>query len=237
MLLAMYFYYRRRDLLLGYTIAFSGMAISLSRGALAATATGFMVLMFCSWRMKRLHRSALFAAGAATLGALLVLTPALMSRYAERFKNVSVSEPAADDNTLTRVVLFSMAAEGIVAHPVLGNGTSSFQLLVTQEDVPFYSDVFWISNTELRILHDTGVIGFSLFAVFLGMIISKALKTLRRRFRPELLGLLIGLAVYAVSFQFTEGTLLAFAWIHAGLLACFVVVQRIDGPNNELELS
>jgi oligosaccharide repeat unit polymerase len=236
-LLAMYLYYRRGNMLLGYVIAFTGMTISLSRGALGATIIGFAMMLFFSWRRKALDKKLLISAGVATLCAMLVVMPMLISRYMERFKNVDVSDPMADDNTFTRFVQFGLAFEAFLEHPVLGNGTSSFQLEISNADLGFESDVFWISNSELRVLHDTGVVGFGLFLAFMIMLIRSGYKVLKRRFRPELFGLMIGLAVYSVAFQFTEGTLLSFTWIHAGLIACFVVIQKADGSNDLLEIA
>lgn len=236
-LLAMFLYYRRREFLMGYVITLTGMSISLSRGALGATILGFGALLFFGWRRKLLNRSVLFSVGAATLCAMLVVMPLLISRYTERFKNVDVSDPMADDNTFTRFVQFGLAFESFLEHPMLGAGTSSFQLEISNADLGFESDVFWISNSELRILHDTGLVGFGLFAVFIGMVLTKAYKALKMRFRPELFGLLTGLVVYFSAFQFTEGTLLSFTWIHIGLIACFIVIQKADGSNDRLEIA
>ena len=236
-LLAMYFYYRRRSFLWGYAVAFTGMAVSLSRGALGATVLAFALLLFFSGRMKLLSRPVLLAAGVATLSATLVVMPALLSRYQERFSTVEVSDPLADDNTLSRLVQLAMAVDGILEHPVLGNGTASFQLHVSREDVDFGSDVFWIGNTEIRILYDTGVVGLIFFLWFMASLAWQARTALKKRFRPELLGLLVSAALYCVSFQFTEGTLLAFGWVHAGLMACVVLLQKPDGSNDQLELA
>jgi hypothetical protein len=236
-LLAMYFYYRRRSLLWGYAIAFTGMLVSLSRGALGATVIAFALLLFFCARKKLLSRRVLLAAGVATLGATLIVMPALLSRFQERFSTVEVSDPTADDNTLSRVVLLAMAVDGILQHPVMGNGTASFQLHVSKEDVDFGSDVYWIGNTEIRILHDTGVVGMIFFLWFMASLAWRAARSLKQRFRPELLGLLVSAALYCVSFQFTEGTLLAFGWVHAGLMACIVLLQKPDGSNDQMELA
>ena len=236
-LMAMYAYYRRRSFLWGYAVAFTGMAISLSRGALGATMIAFALLLFFCHRMKLLNRRVLLSAATATLCATLIVMPALVSRYQERFSTLEVSDPAADENTLTRLVQLALAVDGILEHPVLGNGTSSFQLAVTREDVDFGSDVFWIGNTEVRVLHDTGIVGFGLFLLFIGMLLRRSIQALKKRFRPELLGLLVSSALYCVSFQFTEGTLLAFAWVHAGLIACMIVLQKPDGSNDQFELA
>jgi len=38
-----------------------------------------------------------------------------------------------------------------------------------------------------------------------------------------------GALVYIVSFQLTEGTFLAFSWVHLGLIACAVAVYSANG--------
>jgi hypothetical protein len=87
---------------------------------------------------------------------------------------------------------------------------------------------FWIGNFEMRILHDTGLVGLAVFAAFLWIILVRSLRLLKYHFSPELLALLLSASVYVVTFQATEGTLLAFPWVHLGLIACAI---SIGSPN------
>ncbi len=68
--------------------------------------------------------------------------------------------------------------------------------------------------------HDTGLVGLTVFMVFVWTLLIRSVRTLRRHFSLELLALLLSGLVYCIAFQATEGTLLAFPWIHFGLIAC-----------------
>jgi len=81
----------------------------------------------------------------------------------------------------------------------------------------------WISNTPIRVLHDTGLVGFAAlmgFLVSIGMTTRKALRVANHRNKAVIVALCAGLVLYVITFQATEATLLAFTWIHLGLLAC-----------------
>jgi len=47
---------------------------------------------------------------------------------------------------------------------------------------------------------------------------------LKREFSVELLALLLSGVVYSITFQATEGTLLAFPWVQLGLIGCAVTL-------------
>ncbi|MGH9529338.1 MAG: hypothetical protein ACRD2S_05390, partial [Terriglobales bacterium] len=87
----------------------------------------------------------------------------------------------------------------------------------------------WLGNTPLRVLHDTGIVGLILFLAFLGSLASAARKAFRiadSKIKTVLLALSGGLVLYAITFQATEATILAFTWVHLGLLAAIVEIIR-----------
>lgn len=223
MMLTMYLRERRRIFLLGFAVTLAGMGISLSRGALAGTLFALAVFGLLSW--KQFDTKLLKPLAGAVLAVALVVAPAVLSSWFERFSTVEVSDIAADDNTRGRLITAGLAIDGVLEHPVAGNGTSSYQLQFSAADsAGADNEAGWIGNTELRVLYDTGAIGLTLFLAFLGALFVGARRVLRREPVPELAGLLIASLVYCVSFQFTEGTLLAFSWLHFGLLAAGVAV-------------
>jgi hypothetical protein len=225
MMLVMYLYDRRRRFLVGFTIAFAGMAISLSRGALGATFIGLSVVAIFGLKKKLLTLKLGFSIAKATLCALLVVLPAVVPQYAERFNTVDIGEPAVDPNTLTRIVQVSSAFDEVEKHPFMGGGTSSFQLAfnwqLLGED---WEEQGWIGNAEMRVLHDTGIVGLVVFVAFLLSLYRRSRKALKSESNPELVALLLSGLVYCVSFQATEGTLLAFSWVHLGLIGCAISI-------------
>lgn len=229
-MLAMYLQEKRRIYLAGYGITLAGMAVSLSRGALGATFIGLVLLAYCTRKMWLLNWQVLRSIAVTTLCVGLIILPVLASRYSERMSTLDVTDPTADENTLVRFIQFAAAVDGFLESPILGNGTASFQLLFAREDaaIDIGAENPWIANSELRILHDTGVIGFTAFGLFVGAMVWQARRRLKRASDPVLLALLVSAAVYSVSFQVTEGTILAFTWVHLGLLACAISVPRVS---------
>jgi len=237
-MLAMYLQEKRRIYLLGYGITLAGMAVSLSRGALGATFIGLVLLAYCARKMGSLNWQAVRSIAVATICVGIIVLPVLASRYSERLSTLDVADPTADENTLIRVVQFEAAVDDFVTSPVLGNGTASFQLLFMREtaEIDIGGENPWIANTELRILHDTGVIGFAAFVLFVGALVRQARRRLKHASDPVLLALLVSAAVYAVSFQVTEGTILAFPWVHLGLIACAASVPTSSGSSPVAEV-
>jgi len=225
MMLIMYLYERRRRFLVGFALAFAGMAISLSRGALGATVIGLGAVAIFGLRKGLLRRQVVMNVGKATLCALLVVLPAVVPQYTERFNTMDIGEPAVDPNTLTRIVQVSSAFEEVLKHPVLGGGTSSFQLEFDWQSLgEEWEEQGWIGNTEMRVLHDTGIVGLVIFIGFLVSLSRRSKRVLKLEPNPMLIALLASALVYCISFQATEGTLLAFSWVHLGLIGCAIVI-------------
>jgi len=225
MMLVIYLYDHRRRFLVGFALAFAGMAISLSRGALGATFIGLSGVAVFSIKKKLLTRQLLVSIAKATFCALLVVLPAVVPQYAERFNTMDIGEPAVDPNTLTRIVQVTSAFDEITKHPFLGGGTSSFQLAFDWQSLgEEWEEQGWIGNTEMRVLHDTGIVGLVIFAAFLVSLYRRSRKALKIESNPELVALLASALVYCVSFQATEGTLLAFSWVHLGLIGCAISI-------------
>src|SRR5262249_26457883 len=138
---------------------------------------------------KRVVRSV----AAATLSAGLLVLPVVLKHYTERFSTVEIADPTSDPNTLTRAVQTVSAIEEIGKHPYFGGGVASFQLAFDWEALGTgWEDQGWIGNTELRVLHDTGIVGFLTFSVFLIYLLLLARKALKREASAELIALLAG---------------------------------------------
>ncbi len=233
MMLVMYLWEGGRKFLIGSTFfGLVAMAVSLSRAALIATFAAIALAGLLALMRKRLTWKATFSFAAASLVALLLVAPFLLQHYSERFSTVEIADPTSDPNTLTRAVQTVSAIDEITKHPIFGGGTASFQLAFDwQEFGAGWEDQGWIGNTELRVLHDTGVVGLLTFVIFAVSLVWLARKALKRESSPELIALLAGAAVYSITFQATEGTLLAFSWVHLGLIGCAVAIM--NRPENK----
>jgi hypothetical protein len=235
MILMMFLRTRERKYLLGFSISFTAMAISLSRGALAGSLLALALVVYHNRRY--FDRAKVGRLALAMVGITLVTAPAIYGIWSERFSTVEISDLSADDTTRDRLVTVALAGEGIAEHPVAGNGTSSYQLQYTDEAFGDADAPGWIPNTETRILYDTGIVGFGLFIAFCWYLGASVKKLLKKTSVLELEALVLGFIVYCVSFQFTEGTLLAFTWVHLGLIACgFVLYSTANGTGQKAHL-
>lgn len=228
MMLAMYLQERSRKYLIGFSfLGLIAMVVSLSRAALGATVAGFLLLALFSLRKKLINGQVLVSIATASLAAFLLVGPFVLSHYTERFSTVEIADPTADPNTLTRAVQTFSAFDEVLKHPVFGGGTASFQLAFDWQSLGTgWEDQGWIGNTELRVLHDTGAAGFLVFTLFVFSLVRRSWKLLQREYCPELVALAASAFVYCITFQATEGTLLAFTWVHLGLIGCALSIMN-----------
>jgi hypothetical protein len=224
MMLVMYLRERERKFLVGFGVTLAAMAISLSRGALLGAVFGLLIILL-RYR-KDFTGPVLKGVSLALLAMAVTVAPAVWGLWSERFSAVELSNPAADYTTRDRLFTIGLASDDILQHPWLGNGTSSFQLHVAGADYGVADVTGWIANTTVRIFHDTGALGLGLVLAFLLALGLQAKRLISRNSHPELEALVLAFAVYCVSFQFTEGSLLAFPWVHLGLIAAGISVYR-----------
>jgi len=223
---------RRLRTFVGFTVTSLAMILSFSRAALFAFA---LVGGWVFWRARpsgnrRQIKVALFAIG---LGAVVLVGSSavggvLQKRFADLF-----SEGLAEDTALIRYVVIAEALNEIPQHPLLGSGTSSLQLTFDLgQYVPEWAGIpTWVGNLTVRVLHDAGFLGLTMLLGFFISLCSRVRREIRGTSReiPILLGLWAGALLYCITFQSTDGTILAFPWIHFGLLASAVVI--LDDPN------
>lgn len=235
MMLMMFLRTRDRKYLMGFSITFTAMAISLSRGALAGSLLALALVVYRN--RSHFDRARVGKLALAMLGITIGVAPAIYGIWAERFSTVEITDLSSDDTTRDRLVTVALAGEGIAEHPLAGNGTSSYQLQYTDEAFGEPDQPGWIPNTETRILYDTGIVGFGLFIAFCCYLGASVKKFLKKTPNLELEALLLAFVVYCVSFQFTEGTLLAFTWVHLGMIACAVALfSAANGTGEKAQL-
>jgi O-antigen ligase len=208
----------------GFLITVLGAAVSLSRAVILAFPVVALVVVVIALKQRRFQLRRLVPLAAAAAVVLLLVSPFLVGLLRERFSTIDLdlSELASDETTAGRLIQMAAAVQNIQAHPLLGTGTASFQLLFNWEDYMGEDLGGWVGNTPLRILHDTGIIGLSAFLLFVGSLLLTARKMIRvapTKTRIAIIALSAGLLLYAITFQSCEASLLAFTWVHFGLLA------------------
>lgn len=205
----------------GFTISLAAIFVALSRGAFISFVFGSAVLFSLGLKRRsfRIRKLLPIALGLAVVTAPIALISGrnLEARFAGLFQGGAES----DTETIGRLVAWGASFEDIARHPIVGNGIASFQLLADVGQLPILGDRPWVGNSIVRIVHDTGLVGLLLF---LGIIVSvsRDLKSALAGQGPRkrlIAAMAAGCLVYVVAFLSTEATILAFFWVHIGLLA------------------
>jgi hypothetical protein len=227
----------RKWYLRGFIVSALAMSMSLSRAVLLSFCVSIPFVLWITARrqnfeIRRLARIAVFA-----VLALLAAAPVLVPMVRERFENVDFTDVTSDETVVERLIQTKVAIDNVTAHPVFGSGTASFQLFFNwQEYIPEMGDIpGWLGNTPLRILHDTGIAGLTVFLAFLsslGWAGWKARGVMDPQTRIVLWALGCGVVLYAMTFQSTEATTLAFTWVHLGLLTNAIILAKRDRVTN-----
>jgi O-antigen ligase len=215
-------------------IASLATVLSFSRGALLAlvVAAGWV---FWQGHRRNARSSTLMMLLPAFALILIIAASVMGGVLQERIGNL-FQQGLAEETTITRFLIIQESLQDVPNHPLIGSGTASLQLTFNwSKYVPEWGDTAtWVGNVGVRILHDTGLLGLT---ASLGFLVSLWLK-IRRRLRvwdsrvPMLLGLSAGVLLYGISFQSTDGTILAFSWVHLGLLASAAVLM--NGPSENI---
>lgn len=235
LMVVMYFRKMDRKYLWGIGCTYLGLLVSFSRAALFSAAVALVGLTVYTVVSRATNRATLLKVLAVFLLVSILVGAAVVPMYVQRFSTIETSDPMADANTRVRLLTLGVALQHILESPILGSGTSSFQLMFDTKEIGFFEEEGsgWISNTEVRLLHDTGVIGLAVFAWFVVYLVIRGIRDARRSRSPELSGLLLSSVVYLISFQATEGTLLAFSWVHLGLIATALAIYEKAGAETK----
>jgi O-antigen ligase len=212
-----------------FSIAALASVLSFSRAALFALV---VAVTWVFWKARSGGRSGHRRLASIVLAAALILVvaaSALGGVLRERFINIYY-QGLAEETTISRFIVMEEALQEIPRHPLLGSGTASFNLSFdwARYNPEWVSDKTWIGNTPLRVLHDTGLLGLAAFLGFFVSVWWKIYLGLRGRGsqNPILVGLSAGTLLYAISFQLTDGSVLAFTWVHLGFLACAAILIK-----------
>jgi hypothetical protein len=216
--------------LAGFLVATVGGMLSLARqGWICLVAVGALVLLYNLRRTKiRLKHLAPILAGVLIA---FVVGITVMNDLSERMS--SLTGDAADDPTVVRRVgLVALAMQDIQDHPVIGLGTSSFQLLYLADDDSHTGvDKAWLGSLFFGVMHDTGLIGMALFLWLIVELGRRAWRVLAAPVRAPAstaVGALgAGVLVMLIAYQFTDASTLAFTWVQFGLMAAALRIAEV----------
>jgi O-antigen ligase len=211
----------------GFVVTSLATVLSLSRAALIAFVFAIIWMVRKTRQVNTRWNWRVMILVPAFAVVLLLIAAPIRVVLQERFANL-FSEGLAEENTVTRYIAIAEAFQDIPAHPLLGSGTASLQLSFDwAKYVPEWTNIPpWVGNVIVRIVHDTGLVGLALILGFLISIWRRVRQNLHRRTHetPILLGLWAATLLYCISFEATDGSMLAFTWVHLGFLASAVIL-------------
>jgi O-antigen ligase len=227
---------RRRFLLAaGLGVLLLGLFLSLSRAAWLTLVVGAALVWIFQGRNPWLHTNRLLlSATAAPFVVLLVLaiTPYLPASLPFVDRLQSFLTLSSDPTFSARLNDWGLAWNDWLQQPLTGWGPGSFYDLHGL----LRANPAWISNLSLRLLQETGILGFLSFLGFFLALLVPAIKTVSQqpdhRERIALLGLVIGfLVLIGLAYQSTDGIWLAAGWVHAGLIAAGTRILNTEAPS------
>jgi hypothetical protein len=233
---------RTPSLAAGLALCATGTFVSLARSALGALVVVALLLVLVAAKKGKMKLRQFAVVGGCTAVLLLALSPLIGSFIEERLSSIDVQDISSDSTSFVRLVALGAALDDIPKHPIFGLGTDSLQLTFRMSDYLGHASEMddmagWVGNAPVRILHDTGVVGLGFLGAFLialAVTTVRALRVASETNRMILIALAAGVLVYSITFQATEATLLAFTWVHLGLLAAAIVLVRSSGSGDEL---
>ena len=212
-----------------FLITLLGAAISLSRAVILAFPVVAVVVLWIAFKRGRFKLRRVVPLAAAVALLLLIFSPFLLSLLRERFSTIGVTDIASDETTAGRLVQMAVAVQDVQAHPLLGTGTASFQLLFNWLDYQGEDLGGWVGNTpppHPARYWSNRADGISVVCGFARLDGSQDNSKLFPRLGIAIIALEAGLLLYAITFQSSEASLLAFTWVHFGLLSSGVAIDR-----------
>lgn len=202
-------------------IMVTGVLLSLARGAWVALLIGlaiYFVLHKPSPRSQITRSGLLLLGGPLLLIALIVIVQDLPATVPLAARLKSFTTAFTDQTFGNRMADAIQAIEDWLIHPLIGWGPGTFFQIYGQR----WGTDAWIANQTVRTLQETGAVGLLAFWGFLGSVLWIGARALRRLpetlGRGALLGLGTGFVALLAAFQATDGTWLAYMWLHAALI-------------------
>ena len=217
--------------LAGFLVTTVGAILSLARqGWLCLILVGGLIL-FYTLRRTKVQLKYLLPIVASIMIALVVGF-SVSGDLTDRITSMSLDKAEDDPTVARRAGLIILATQDIREHPILGLGTSSFQLLYIADSDTTYQGVdnAWLGSLFFGIMHDTGVIGMGLYLWLIFSLGRRAWRILAAPVRAStntaVGALSAGVLVMLIAYQFTDASTLAFTWVQFGLLVAALRVAE-----------
>jgi O-antigen ligase len=218
-----------------WTVAISGVALVLSftRAAWLGALFGFALAGVFKWRaVARATRVRRFVTPLATAAAVIVLLLVVPGAAGTLFRfKIANLVNLQSQTAVIRGITYAMALDQTAAHPWIGWGTFTFAPLTAQgADFQQFENWknLWIGNYLLLALHDTGIIGLTLWCGLIWSIVARGVRAVRASANSLLAGaaedgrraiaLTTAVTSLLIPFLTTSGFSLGYPWLLIGLL-------------------
>jgi len=218
----------KKTFLILLAISAAGLLLSFTRGAwLASIITIILSLIVIKSKFKKKHIFRTFTRYLIGSGLVLFLISDAMTSKGFLSYKIDNFLNASSGTGYDRLQIWAVALGDIANHPLLGNGTYSFAAIYAK--TPYSpSQKAWIGNFLLTVIHDTGIIGATLFLSFLSLLILRSVEKPKLNihyFNTNGISLSMASVAMLIAFFFTTGFSLCYSWIPLGLISYFYKKQ------------
>jgi O-antigen ligase len=239
-LISGHFKYGKRFLLIALVIVLVACLMSFTRAVWLGFVIGSLCFVFFNWKgvLRRAQKILIVA-----LPVLLVIvglsiwiklsSVPLLKMYGKRVENLLEYRTGTGS---ARLEAWKYSLQFWKRNPILGNGTDSIKSTAKGTSMPRFGEDYWIPNSMILALHDTGVLGLVCFCaiqiVFLWNVIAARNRTSSPNQRAMLEGCFAAFIGIHVAYLFTNAFWLIFIWLFMaiGISACRLVrdIERED---------
>ena len=216
------------------------VALNLSRGAWLGAAFGVIavLLLLRRWRLGIILGGIALVALVAALLVNPARLPAGLAPVVARLQSIGgVVSGVPDNTTRNRFAANKTAVVRFLLHPYVGRGPTS----AGETGTSLATGHLYVGNIVLRVLADSGVLGFVGITAALGGALLVMLGGLRRGPPPELMAMIAGVVgaeiCLVVAFQATDATWLAYPWFMVGVGLALAVRRSSTGPPAEAQVT
>ena len=154
----------------------------------------------------------------------------MLDRYADRVNRILDYSSGTGS---ARVKAWKHSIHFWKRNPILGNGTDSIKVIAKGSSMPIFGGDYWIPNSMILALHDTGILGllcFCLIQIVFLWTIRRATKETSSPYHQALLdGFFAAFVGVQFAYFFTNAFWLVFIWVFMAIgIACSRLAPKIS---------
>ena len=205
-------------------LVLTNIILTISRGAYLAFGLSFFALIAYLFVSKYTLKSIGILAG---LIVSIILSLGLIFLFNGKsakqnfIEHAVVENVEADGSSYDRIQTYKKSIDLFKVNPILGSGLGSFGVLATPQKVISLKGYQTVNNEYLELLSETGLLGLTLFFLFLLFNLSEAITSYRgknREQRMALAALILGCLAIFIQYNFFSTLYILYVWVFLSLL-------------------